>query len=94
MPMLKKGFWLLGVILILVILFFPGYTKVQELKDKNRDLESKIKRLLMENALLQQELSRIEDDAVYQEKIARDKMGVVRKGEVPVKIIPYNNQER
>lgn len=68
----------------------PGYTKLQELKDRNRDFEAKIKQLNIENTLLQQELRRIENDPVYQEKIVREKMGIVRKGEIPIKIIPEN----
>ncbi len=85
---LKKAFWFLGVIFFLSIIFLPGYTKLQELRDRNRDLEIKIKHLNIENTLLQQELKRIESDPFYQEKIAREKMGVVRKGEIPIKIIP------
>jgi cell division protein FtsB len=85
---LRKAFWLFGVTFFLLVMFLPGYTKLQELRDKNRALETKIKRLNIENALLQQELSRIADDPVYQEQIAREKMGVVRKGEIPVKIVP------
>jgi len=85
---LKKAFSIFGVIFFLLIIFLPGYTKLQELRDKNHDLETKIKYLNVENALLQQELKRIEIDPIYQEKIARDKMGVVRKGEIPIKIIP------
>lgn len=88
----KKGFWLFGIIIFLLIIFLPGYTKLQELRDKNRDLEAKIKRLNIENSLLQEELKRIENDPVYQEKIAREKMGVVRKGEIPVKIIPQEKE--
>ena len=84
---IKKAFWFFGVALFLLIIFLPGYTKLQELGDRNRDLESKIKGLNIENALLQQELNRIENDPVYQEKIARQKLGVVRKGEIPVKIV-------
>lgn len=84
----KKVFSLLGILFFLLVIFLPGYTKLQELRDKNRDLGIKIKRLSVENTLLQQELKRIENDPIYQEKIARDKMGVVRKGEIPVKIIP------
>jgi len=76
----------------LLIIFLPGYTKLQELRDKNRDLENKIKRLAIENALLQEEIVRIENDPVYQEKIARDKMGVVRKGEIPIKIVPQEKE--
>jgi len=86
--MLRKAFWLFGVSVFLLILFLPGYTKLQELRDRNRDLEEKIKQLQIENTLLQQELSRVERDSVYQEKIIREKMGVVRKGEVPVKVVP------
>jgi len=85
--MLKKAFWLFGITIFLLVLFLPGYTKLQELRDKNRDLAMKIKQLQVENAFLDQEVKRIENDPVYQEKIARDKMGVVRRGEIPVKII-------
>lgn len=85
---LRKAFWLFGITVFLLIIFLPGYTKLQEFKDKNRDLEMKIKRLAIENSLLQQELQRIENDPLYQEKIAREKMGVVRKGEIPVKVVP------
>jgi len=87
LPTLRKAFWLFGLAVFLLLIFLPGYTKRQELKDKNRELEAKIRKIRIENALLQQELIRIETDPVYQEKIAREKMGVVRKGEIPIKII-------
>jgi len=85
---LKKAFWLFGVTIFLLMIFLPGYTKLQELRDRNKDLETKIKRLAIENSLLQQEIKRIDDDPLYQEKITREKMGVVKKGEIPVKIVP------
>lgn len=85
---LRKAFWLFGVTVFLLIIFLPGYTKLQELRDRNRDLETKIKQLNIENTLLQQELKRIENEPFYQERIAREKMGVVRKGEIPIKIVP------
>ena len=40
----------------LLILFIPGFSKMQGLRDKNKDLEDKIRRLNIENALLHQEL--------------------------------------
>lgn len=89
---LRKAFWLFGIAVFLLVIFLPGYTKLQELKDKDKDLEDKIKRLHMENILLQQEFRRIESDPVYREKITRDKMGVVRKGEIPFKIIPEDKE--
>ncbi|MBM3249444.1 MAG: septum formation initiator family protein [Candidatus Omnitrophica bacterium] len=88
LPILRKGFWLFGLAVFLLIIFLPGYTKLQELRDRNRDLEARMKSLSVENALLQKELERIENDPVYQEKIAREKMGVVRKGEIPIKVVP------
>ena len=57
-------------------------------RDKNRELEIKLKKVYVDNALLAQELERIQNDPVYQERIAREKMGVVRKGEIPIKIVP------
>jgi len=86
--MLRKAFWLFGIAVFLLFIFLPGYTKLQELRDKNRDLETKIKQLSIENALLEQEVRRVENDPDYQERIAREKMGVVRKGEIPVKLVP------
>ena len=88
LPILKRAFWLFGLAVFLLIIFLPSYTKLVELKDKNQDLAIKIKHLYIENALLQEELKRVKNDPVYQEKIAREKMGVVRKGEIPIKIIP------
>jgi hypothetical protein len=85
---LRKAFWLFGISILLLIFFLPSYTKLQELRDKNVDLEDKIRKLNLENVLLQQELERVENDPVYQERIIREKMGVVRKGEIPVKMMP------
>ncbi|MDD5692218.1 MAG: septum formation initiator family protein [Candidatus Omnitrophica bacterium] len=83
---LRKAFWLFGLAVLLLVLFLPGYTKLRELRVKNRRLEEQFRRMAVENSLLQEELKRVQNDPVYQEKIARDKMGVVRKGEIPVKI--------
>ncbi|MCX5697095.1 MAG: septum formation initiator family protein [Candidatus Omnitrophica bacterium] len=91
--MLRKAFWLFGIALFLLVIFLPGYTKLQELKDRNYDLEVKIRRLNVDNALLQQELNKVENDPVYQEKIVREKMGVVRKGEIPIRIISKERKE-
>lgn len=84
----KKGFWFFGLVVFLLILFLPGFTKLQELRDRNQELQAKIKKLNVENALLQQELNRLLNDPVYQEGVAREKLGVARKGEIPVKVLP------
>ena len=83
---LRKAFWLFGFTVLVLVLFLPGYMKLQESRFKNRQLEEKFRKMAVENYLLQEELKRVENDPVYQEKMARDKMGVVRKGEIPIKI--------
>ena len=83
---LRKAFWLFGLAVLVLVLFLPGYTKLRELRTKNRQLEEQFRRKAVDNTLLQEELRRVGNDPVYQEKIARDNMGVVRKGEIPVKI--------
>lgn len=72
---------------VVAALFMPGYSKLQKLKNRNTDLSTKNRQLAIENKLLKTELDRFEKDKLYQEKILREKMGVVRKDEVPVKII-------
>jgi len=89
----RKAFWLFGISTALLIIFLPGYAKLQVLRDKNAELASKLRKLNIENALLQQEVQRVRDDPVYQERIAREKMGVVRKGEIPIKIIPEKKKQ-
>lgn len=93
LSILGKAFWLFGIAVFLLLIFLPGYTKLQELRDKSQGLEFKIKQLTIENSLLEQELKRVQNDPFYQEKIAREKMGVVRKGEIPVKIVPSEEKK-
>lgn len=72
---------------ILLVLFFPGYAKMQELRQKNRDLEDNIKKLQAENLKFSQEKERLEKDPEYLERVAREKLGIVKKGEIVYKII-------
>jgi len=89
---LKKGGWFFGCAVFFLILFLPGLSKLQELRSRNRDLENKIRRLNIENALLEEEIRRVANDPVYRERVAREKMGVVRKGEIPIKILPQKKR--
>ncbi|MFH0827824.1 MAG: septum formation initiator family protein [Candidatus Omnitrophota bacterium] len=86
----KKPFIALALVILIPVLFGPGFLKIRELKNRNKDLTQKNRRLEAENALLKIELQRVDNDQVYQEKILREKMGVVRKDEVPVKIVPQD----
>jgi len=86
----KKPVLILAALVIAAVLFAPGFFKIRELTNRNNDLSQKNRRLEAENAMLNIELQRVDKDQVYQEKILREKMGVVRKNEVPVKIVPQD----
>lgn len=72
---------------LFVIIFFPGYAKMQELRQKNRDLEDSIKKLQAENLKFSRERERLEKDPEYLERVGREKLGIVKKGEVVYKVV-------
>ena len=71
---------------IFLIIFLPGYARLMELRARNLSLEKEIKRLERENLTLYKEKERMEKDMGYVEKVARESMGVTKKGEIQIKI--------
>jgi cell division protein FtsB len=71
---------------IIGAVFFPGYIKFMQLKIRNMRLENEITRLEKENLKLYKEKKRLEEDINYVEKVARESLGVTKKGEIPIKI--------
>ncbi len=78
---------LLGIT-VLVIIFLPAFAKYQELYYKNKRLEERIGFLRAENKRMEEEKRRLETDITYIEQKAREKLGVVRKGEIVLKEAP------
>ena len=74
-----KSFRFFIIIFILVVLFFPGFAKLQELKSKLADMENEIRKTQSQNALLEEKIAKMSNQA-YLEIVAREKMGVVKKG--------------
>ncbi len=80
---------LLFIFLAIILIFFlPGYSKLQNLRAKNEALRKRIEELKESNVKLEEEITKIKTDSVYMEKIAREKLGVVKEGEVIYKILP------
>ncbi len=73
---------------LILVIFFPGYAKIQEMRQKNRKLEADIKRLKSENIALSIEKERLETDPNYLEQVAREKLGIVKKGETVYRLVP------
>ncbi len=81
-------------VVVLLLIFVPSLKKIWELKNTNRQYEGKIKQLITNNKDLIEEKRRLEEDPVYLEKVAREKMGVARKGEVIFRLKPADGTGR
>ena len=74
------------ILVIIGAIFLPGYIKFMQLKIRNMRMESEISRLEKENLKLYKEKKRLEEDINYVEKVARESLGVTKKGEIPIRI--------
>lgn len=84
----KKMSFLLGIVLLLLVIFFPGFSKIQELRQENKELDEKIVNIEGENLSFEQEKTKLETDSLYVEKVARQKMGIAKKDEIIYRILP------
>ena len=89
----KKIIYIL-IITGLILIFLPSFIKLQMLKSKNENLQEAIIDLQRSNASLSEEQERLQSDLDYVEKIARQKMGVTRKGEVIYKIVEEGGDKK
>ena len=76
------------ILAIVIVIFFPLLAKYTAFKYKDRKLDERIEALKAKNKRLEKEKRSLETDILYVEKKAREKMGVVRKGEVVIKESP------
>lgn len=73
---------------ILLVIFLPGFIKLQKMRFKSESLSNQIDQTKKANLELEEEKEKLQNDLAYVEKVAREKMGVVRKGEVIYKVVP------
>lgn len=79
---------IIGAIVILIIMLLPGYAKLQDIMAENRRLEKRIEALTKSIQDLRAEKEKLESDILYIEKVAREKLGAVREGEVVIQEKP------
>ncbi len=92
--MAKNALSLFIITVIIAIIFLPSYSKMQELKQKNLEFFQRIQQLEVKNKQLEQERQFLQNNPAYLEKVAREKMGLVRQGETVYKIVPANTQKQ
>jgi len=85
---MRNAIWLFVVALVVLITFLPSYRKMQDLKNINLQYQTQIEDLKENQVRLVEELRRLEDDPEYMEKIGREEMGLIRKGEVIYRVVP------
>ena len=78
----KIIFYVLSVIVVFCIVFLPGFSKLHKLKEENVQYQKRIELLEEHNDELKRELAEMRQDPGYVEKRAREKLGIVKKGEI------------
>ena len=76
------------ILFVLALIYLRPYSKYRELSIKNKVLTEEIEYLKNVNRGLEEEKQALENDPAFVEKRAREKMGIVKEGEVIYRIVP------
>jgi cell division protein FtsB len=90
--MIKNALMLFFICAAVLIFFMPSYLRMQALNEKNLEYGRKIAELERDNTLSQEERRRLSDDPDYLEKVAREKLGIIREDEVIYKVLPQGQK--
>ncbi len=87
--MRKKLFLILVIIESLFLLFWgiKSYYTINLSQKEIRKVEKKLEQLKLENQRLKEQINSLEDP-FYLEKMAREKLGLAKEGEIVYKILP------
>jgi cell division protein FtsB len=88
--MLKNALSLFVLSVIILALFLPSYSTMQDLKKKNREYARRITALEEQNKQFALQRHLLQTDPDYVEKVGRETMGLIRPGETVYKIIPVS----
>jgi len=71
-----------SVVVIFCVVFLPGFSELNKLQEENQQQEKRIKLLEEHNDKLKEELVKLKEDPDYLEEKAREKLGIIKKGEI------------
>jgi cell division protein FtsB len=86
--MIKNVVFLFVVLAAVFVVYLPSYMQMQDLRGRNLTFEKRINDLEAENIRIAEEQNRLKTDPEYFEKIARERMGLIKDGEVVYKALP------
>ena len=75
-------FYAIALAVVLSIVFLPGYFELKRLREENEEYRRRMQFLEEHNAQLAEELAKMQEDPEYLERKAREKLGIVKKGEI------------
>jgi len=85
--MIKNALLLFFICAAVLAFFLPSYLKMQALNEKNRTYERQIAALEKDTTLSTEERRRLVEDPEYFEKVAREKLGIIKDDEVIYKVL-------
>ena len=74
------------ILILLSVIYFPGFSRLQQLKEENKALEKRISELKEKNEELKDQWHKLQTDPTYLESVAREKLKKVKKGEIIYKV--------
>ena len=82
-----------SALVLLGVIFIPGYLKIKAMDRQRKELERQIEEVKQANTRLEEEQEGLKTDPLYLEKVAREKLGLAREGEIVYKVLsPQQNQ--
>ena len=91
--MLKNALSLFILTVVILALFLPSYSTMQDLKMKNKEYARRIAALEDKNRKFEEERRLLQTDPDYLEKVGRETMGLIRPGETVYRIVPVAQQK-
>jgi len=86
--MIKNVVFLFVVLAAVFVVYLPSYMQMQDLRNRNLTFEKRIIDLEAENIEIAEERDRLKNDPEYFERVARERMGLIKDGEVVYKALP------
>jgi cell division protein FtsL len=81
-PLIAAGVLLVLYFLVTRVLGEMGVVKYYRMKEQCTALSEEIDKLKQDNGRLRKEVSSLKNDSAYLERVARDKLGLARPGEI------------
>jgi cell division protein FtsB len=72
---------IIAVSILVLAILIPGYLELRKLQEEYKMLNKRIELLMQHNDVLKYEIKRLKEDPEYVEKRAREKLGIINKGE-------------